>query len=93
MSFSVPLQGLMKRSPPGFGLTSFVNSVLMGVRRGRITQADARDEVFALAERHNLTVYDAAYLDLPIRRALPLATLDTALIRAAGQAGVTLVSP
>ncbi len=29
-----------------------------------------------LAERHRLTVYDAAYLELALRRELPLATLD-----------------
>lgn len=36
-----------------------------------------------LASRHNLTVYDAAYLELARRRALPLATLDVRLRRAA----------
>ena len=29
-----------------------------------------------LAERHQLTLYDAAYLELALRRGLPLATLD-----------------
>jgi predicted nucleic acid-binding protein len=32
-----------------------------------------------LAQAHQLTIYDAAYLELAIRRGLPLATLDTAL--------------
>ena len=36
-----------------------------------------------LAERHRLTAYDAAYLELAIRSGLPLATLDDALRRAA----------
>jgi predicted nucleic acid-binding protein len=36
-----------------------------------------------LAERHRLTVYDAAYLELAQRRRLKLATLDVALILAA----------
>ena len=36
-----------------------------------------------LAERHGLTVYDAAYLELAQRRRLRLATLDRALIAAA----------
>lgn len=35
-----------------------------------------------LAERHGLTSYDAAYLELASRRRLPLATLDQALITA-----------
>src|SRR5688500_9642194 len=37
---------------------------------------------------HGLTVYDAAYLDLAIRRRLPLATLDDDLKRAAKKARV-----
>lgn len=36
-----------------------------------------------LAERHRLTLYDAAYLELALRRSLPLATLDADLRRAA----------
>ncbi len=44
-----------------------------------------------LAERHRLTLYDATYLELALRRDLPLATLDTALRKAAVQAGVTVL--
>jgi len=45
----------------------------------------------ALAERHGLTTYDAAYLELAMRLALPLATLDTALRRAATAEAVPLL--
>lgn len=48
-------------------------------------------ETFQLAAMHNLSVYDAAYLDLAILRALPLATTDKALMQAAKSAGVALV--
>jgi predicted nucleic acid-binding protein len=41
------------------------------------------DGIFRLADRHGLTVYDAAYLDLGLRKSLPLASLDDALVRAA----------
>ena len=41
-----------------------------------------------LAARHSLTSYDAAYLELAQRRALPLATLDAALLLAMPVAGV-----
>ena len=37
----------------------------------------------ALADKHRLTPYDAAYLELALRRNLPLATLDKALQAAA----------
>ena len=36
-------------------------------------------EVLALARRHRLTVYDAAYLELARRDGVPLATLDSDL--------------
>ena len=44
-----------------------------------------------LAERHNLTLYDAAYLELAQRLNLPLATLDTELRAAANALGVPLL--
>lgn len=40
---------------------------------------------------HGLTLYDAAYLELSLRRGLPLATFDPALRRAAAAAGVALL--
>ena len=44
-----------------------------------------------LADRHRLTLYDAAYLELAQRQSLPLATLDKEL-RTAGRAlGVILL--
>lgn len=41
-----------------------------------------------LASRHGLTAYDAAYLELALRRGLPLATQDAALAAAMVKAGV-----
>jgi predicted nucleic acid-binding protein len=48
------------------------------------THQQAWHMTLRLAERHRLTLYDAAYLELALRRALPLATLDEDLRRAAG---------
>lgn len=48
--------------------------------------------ILSLAERHTLTVYDAAYLELAQRKSLPLATLDKALMSAARVEEVALVS-
>jgi predicted nucleic acid-binding protein len=59
----------------------------------RLSDPLSYDGVFALADRYGLTVYDAAYLDLAVREGLPLASLDTALIRAAGQSGVGIFLP
>ena len=41
-----------------------------------------------LAEKHDLSVYDAVYLELALRRNLPLASRDSALNKAAKRAGV-----
>ncbi len=48
-------------------------------------------EIIQLARPHRLSFYDAVYLDLAIRERLPLATVDTALARAAQAVGVSLV--
>src|ERR1700761_5167019 len=61
--------------------------------RIRLTDPLSYDEVFDLAERFTLTVYDAAYLDLALREGLPLATLDAALLRAAASSGVATFQP
>ncbi len=49
------------------------------------------DRTFTLAEQYRLTIYDAAYLELAMRKALPLATLDGDLQKAARTAGVVLL--
>ena len=42
----------------------------------------------AIAEKYSLSAYDAAYLELALRRTIPLATRDAALATAARRAGV-----
>ena len=48
-------------------------------------------DVHQLAVRYRLTSYDAAYLELALRRALPLATLDNELVAACRLAGVPVL--
>lgn len=52
------------------------------------TAANAWSTSLKLADVHGLTVYDATYLELAVRRQLPLATLDRALVAAAAKVGV-----
>ncbi|HTI49758.1 MAG TPA: type II toxin-antitoxin system VapC family toxin [Planctomycetaceae bacterium] len=49
------------------------------------------DHILPLCRAHSLTSYDAAYLDLAVRRQLPLATLDEDLRRAAENLNVVLL--
>jgi predicted nucleic acid-binding protein len=46
------------------------------------------DTVLPIADEHGLSVYDAMYLELALRRGLPLATLDRKLVEAANTAGI-----
>jgi predicted nucleic acid-binding protein len=55
-----------------------------------LTLQQAKD-VLALCQRRGLTVYDAAYLELAMRRGLPLATQDSDLLKASQAEGVSLV--
>jgi predicted nucleic acid-binding protein len=55
-------------------------------------QAVPRSELLALALRFSLSSYDAAFLELALRRQLPLATQDQALREAAMASGVGLVA-
>ena len=70
-----------------------ITRFLRDISRLAITMDASPDEsrVLALAHRHRLTVYDAAYLELAAREALPLATLDTELAAAAQAEQVALI--
>lgn len=51
-------------------------------------EVPAPAELLALALRHDLSVYDATYLELALRTQLPIATQDAALASAARASGV-----
>lgn len=54
------------------------------------TTSRAMHSIFALANQSDLTIYDAAYLELAIREEIPLLTLDKALIKAAKKLNIPL---
>jgi predicted nucleic acid-binding protein len=55
------------------------------------TPARALGAVLALARREGLSAYDASYLELAMRRGVPLATKDGPLAQAAQRVGVSLL--
>ncbi len=57
----------------------------------RIDPFDDESSIFALARKHRLSFYDAAYLETARRNRAPLATLDTALESAAFSEGIELL--
>jgi predicted nucleic acid-binding protein len=56
-----------------------------------VSPGRAFEHILQVARQYELTEYDAAYVELALRQALPLATLDAKLRRAARTAGLTLV--
>jgi predicted nucleic acid-binding protein len=46
-----------------------------------------RTDILTLARRHDLTAYDASYIELALRAHVPLATFDRKLANACRQAG------
>jgi predicted nucleic acid-binding protein len=54
-------------------------------------RCDSRNTL-RLARIHNLAAYDAAYLEVAMRRQFPLATIDQKLAQAAKAEGVNVVS-
>ncbi|QUS37730.1 PIN domain-containing protein [Tardiphaga alba] len=57
-----------------------------------IVQGSDPGTILDLARRHQLSFYDAAYLELALREDIALATLDHALVRAAAAEGVALMA-
>ena len=49
------------------------------------------NDLLVLARANNLSSYDASYLDLSMRRGLPIATMDTRLIKAAKKSNVPVI--
>lgn len=74
-----------------------VSTILESLKGLPITvdQPDA-DKVMQLPEfalKHQLTAYDAAYLELALRLKLPIATKDGAMKRAMASCGIETVKP
>jgi predicted nucleic acid-binding protein len=72
---------------------SATNSFLRELARLRIRvdREPEEDAVLRLARAHRLSVYDASYLELAIREAIPMATLDSQLAAAATAEGIELI--
>ena len=74
------------------GVESFLTQLgAYDIRVDGETVARAWSKTLDLAQQHGLSSYDAAYLELALRRGLPLASTDGALIAAARAAGLGLI--
>lgn len=76
------------RNSARFRQATLADLELLPIQVDPETDKRAWGETMQLAERHRLTLYDAAYLELALRRGLPLATLDRELRTGATAEGV-----
>lgn len=63
----------------------------LGIEQDDAAPDRAFTHLLGLCRVHRLTSYDAMYLDLAVRRNLPLATLDDELRKSAKKLGVSLL--
>lgn len=80
-----------RRHDAAFRDATLADLALLPISIDPETDRQAWTATLRLAERHRLTLYDAAYLELAQRRNLPLATLDAELRSAAGEEKVGLL--
>jgi predicted nucleic acid-binding protein len=80
-----------RRIDPDFRRAALADLALLDITTDQQTDSYAWTDTLNLADHFNLTVYDAAYLELARRRMLPLATLDQELGTAATAIGVTVL--
>jgi predicted nucleic acid-binding protein len=79
------------RHPAEFRDGAFADLSLLPIQVDPETDLQAWGATADLAAKHRLTVYDVAYLELAIRRQIPLATLDRELRVAAESEEVELL--
>jgi len=79
------------RHGPDFRDSTLADLALLPIQTDPETDRHAWGATARLAERHRLTLCDAAYLELALRRELPLATLDRDLRAAANAENARLL--
>jgi predicted nucleic acid-binding protein len=79
------------RIDPDFRRAALADLALFDITIDQQTDFYAWTDTLSLADRFQLTVYDAAFLELPQRRLLPLATLDQEMRNAAMAIGMEVL--
>ena len=75
------------RIRPAYRDTALENLAALNIQTDSETDKMAWAATLGLADQFALTLYDATYLELSVRRNLPLATLDSELQKAAKKLG------
>lgn len=86
---NVLLLAMRKKRLSATKAAGFIDALaLLPIVVDQTTSTRAMHSIFTLADSLQITVYDAAYLELAIREKIPLATLDRELLKAAHASGV-----
>jgi predicted nucleic acid-binding protein len=90
------LNVLVKAERRERGKTALLDHRVQAVRKWVVTTdpetaLHLETTTHSLARTHRLSIFDATYLELAMRRSLPLATFDNGLIRAAQAERVALL--
>jgi predicted nucleic acid-binding protein len=99
MTWGLELANVLARAEGKGQLTEAQSESFLEMLQATAIEADpatftqALTDTLQLARRYRLSSYDASYLELALRAALPLATLDEELRRAAQKAGVKHFKP
>jgi predicted nucleic acid-binding protein len=83
---------LRRRYTEKFVSASLIDLQTLAIAVDDETNRHAWGRTRELSNEYDLTVYDAAYLELALRRRLPLASCDRGLIRSARRAGVEVLA-
>ena len=85
---SLTVAARRRRITDDFRRAALADLALLDIKADPHTDRRAWSETLNLADRFGLTLYDAAYLELAQRLALPLATLDQDLRAASRAVGI-----
>jgi predicted nucleic acid-binding protein len=88
---NVLLMAQQKKRITELHAASFVEALMtLPITIDPSTSYRAMHSIFLLGKELNLTIYDAAYLELALREKIPLLTLDKGLIKAAKKLQIPL---
>ncbi len=99
MTWGLEIANVIARSEAKDLVTAAQSGSFIALLDGIAIDVDAEtfthvlSDTLQLSRRYRLSAYDASYLELALRSASPIATLDEDLRRAATKAGVKLFKP
>ena len=99
ITWGLEIANVIARSESKGQVTEAQSESFIALLEGVAIEADPNtfshvlSDTLQLARRYRLSSYDASYLELALREAVPIATLDEDLRRAATKAGVKIFKP